>query len=381
MKRKFTLVAVMALLVTLTVSSARSTIPVTEVLGQESRAVDVVICLDTSGSMEDLIDAARARVWDVIGELARMQPTPELRVGLLSFGTQAGGENAGWIVQHSDLTDDLDAVYASLMALTIEGGEEYVGRAIHTALEEMSWSMDWNALRILFVAGNESADQDSDNFDFRTETRAAQDRDIIVNAMYAGNHDQAIVEHWPEVARRGQGTFSAIDPSVATIQISTPHDDALLALNARLNQTYVPYGSNGAAGLANQVAQDSNASRLGVQSCSSRITAKGTSLYTNASWDLVDASVQEGFDIASVAVQELPESLQSMSREELAGFVAGKRLEREAIQTDIQALSNKREDFIKKVRAEELASSDLGEAMKQAIREQAMKKGFECDGC
>jgi len=381
MKRKLTLVAAMALLAILTVSSARSTIPLTEVLGQEPRAVDVVICLDTSGSMEDLIDAARARVWDVIGELARMQPTPELRVGLLTFGTQAGGPDKGWIVQHSDLTDDLDAVYASLMALTIEGGEEYVGRAIHTALDEMSWSMDWSALRILFVAGNESADQDVDNFDFRTETRVAQKRDIIVNAMYAGNHEQAIVEHWPEVARRGQGTFSAIDPSIATIQIPTPHDEPLLALNARLNQTYVPYGSGGAAGLANQVAQDSNASRLGVQSCSSRITAKGTSLYTNASWDLVDASLQEGFDIASVAVHDLPQSLQSMSYEDLAGYVGGKRQEREAIQTDIQALSTQRENFIKQVRTEELASSDLGEAMKQAIREQAMKKGFECDGC
>jgi hypothetical protein len=381
MKRKLTLVAVLALLAAFTFSSARSTTPVSEVLGDDPRAVDVVICLDTSGSMENLIDAARARVWDVIGELARMQPTPELRVGLLTFGTQAGGSDSGWIVLQSDLTDDLDAVYASLMALTIQGGEEYVGRAINTAIDQMSWSPEWNSLRILFVAGNESADQDVDNFDFRIEARAAQDRDIIINAMYAGNHEQAIVEHWPEVARRGSGTFSAIDPSIATIQIPTPHDEPLLALNARLNKTYVPYGPNGAAGLANQVAQDGNASRLGVQSCSSRIVAKGTSLYTNESWDLVDASLQEGFDVASVAVEDLPESLRSMSDGELAGYVASKRLEREAIQTEIQTLSAKREAVIKQVRAEELASGDLGEAMKQAIREQAMKKGFKCDGC
>lgn len=381
MKNKLTLVAVPALLAILTASSSRSTTPVSEVPCDEPRSVDVVICLDTSGSMEDLIDAARARVWDVIGELSRMQPTPELRVGLLTFGTEAGGWDAGWIVRHSDLTNDLDAVYAGLMALTIEGGEEYVGRAINTAVEEMSWSPDSNALRILFVAGNESADQDVDNFDFRAAAKAAQDRDIIINAMYAGNHDQAIVEHWPEVARRGSGTFSAIDPSIATIQIPTPHDEPLLTLNARLNQTYVPYGARGAAGLANQVAQDGNASRLGVQSCSSRIAAKGTSLYTNASWDLVDASLQEGFDIASVAVDDLPESLQSMSRDDLAGYVAGKRREREAIQTEIQALSTKREALIKRIRDEEYASSDLGEAMRQAIREQATRKGFKNDGC
>ena len=133
MRRKLTLIAVMAVLAILTVSSAWSTTPVAEVLGDEPRAVDVVIVLDTSGSMEDLIDAARARVWDVIAELARMKPTPELRVGLLTFGTEAGGADAGWIVLHADLTNDLDAIYASLMALTIEGGEEFVGRAINTA--------------------------------------------------------------------------------------------------------------------------------------------------------------------------------------------------------------------------------------------------------
>ena len=381
MKCKLPLVAVLAVLATLIAPSTRSTASETGILGEESRAVDVVICLDTSGSMEGLMDAARARVWDVVAELSRMKPTPELRVGLLTFGTEEGGQDAGWIVAHADLTDDLDAVYASLMGLTVDGGEEFVGRAIHTALDEMSWSTDWNALRILFVAGNESADQDVDNYDFRIEARAAQDRDIIINAMYVGNQEQAIVENWPEVAKRGQGAFSAIDPEIATIQIPTPYDESLLALNARLNETYVPYGPNGTAGLANQVAQDGNASRLGVQSCSSRITAKGTSLYTNGSWDLVDASLEETFDINSVAVHELPESLQSMNTEELAGYVAGKRLEREAIQTEIQALSAKREGFIKNVRSQELAAGDLGEAMKQAIREQALKKGFKCDDC
>jgi len=379
--RTSTLLVFLALLAILTVPTTRSTTPTTEILGEESRAVDVVVCLDTSGSMEDLLDAARARLWDVIGELARMKPTPQLRVGLITFGTEAAGEQAGWIVEHSDLTDDLDAVYGNLMALTTEGGEEYVGRALHAALENMSWSLDWNALRIIFVAGNESADQGVEDFDFRVESAAARDRGVIINAVYAGNREQAIVEHWPEVANLGAGTFSAIDPRLASIQIPTPHDDRLLELNGSLNTTYVPYGPKGMDGLANQLAQDTNASRLGVQSCSSRIVAKGSALYTNASWDLVDASLEEGFSWVSVGVHDLPEALQSMSYDDLAGYVESKRSDREAIQEEIQQVSLKREAYIKKVRARELAASDLGEAMKQAIREQAMEKGFRCDGC
>ena len=362
-------------------SSSRSTTGSAGLLGEDSRAVDVVICLDTSGSMEQLLDAVRARLWDVVGELARMKPTPELRVGLLAFGSEEGTVENGWIAQHVDLTDELDTVYASLMALTTKGGEEYVGRALHSALQEMSWSPEWNALKVIFVAGNESADQGVEDFDFRIMARAARDKAIIINSLYAGNREQGTVEQWPELARQGGGNFSAIDPAVGNVQIPTPHDEPLLALNARLNETYVPYGPNGRDGLVNQVAQDGNASRLGVQSCSSRIVAKGSALYNNASWDLVDAAIQEGFDWDSIGVEDLPEELQSMAHEELAGYVAQKRADRESIQEQIQKISQQRENYIRAVRAREIASSDIGEAMRQAIREQAKAMGFTCDGC
>jgi hypothetical protein len=371
---------VLLLLTAATVGSSEG--PRNRVLGDETRPVDVVICIDTSGSMEDLLDSTRARIWDVVNELARMKPTPELRVGLLSYGTEQATENEGWIVHHLDLTEELDSVYAELMNLTIGGGTEYVGRALDEALDEMSWSPDWDALRVLFVAGNESADQGAEDHDFRVATRAARDRGIIVNALYAGNREQGIVEKWPEVAQGGAGNFSVIDPATGTIQIATPQDDTLLRLNSRLNATYVPYGAHGRDGLANQVAQDSNASRLGVQSCSSRIVAKGGALYSNASWDLVDATLEEGFDWDSMPLDDLPEEMRSMAREQQIEYVEARRAEREAIQGEIQRVSAEREAFIKKALMERIGeASGLGSAMRKAIREQAMEKGFTCDEC
>lgn len=350
-------------------------------IAQDRRPVDVVVMLDTSGSMENLLDATRARVWDVVNELGKMQPTPELRVGLISFGTNKASEEQGHIIQHLDLTEELDEVYAELMGLTIGGGTELVGRALNEAVDAMSWSGDYDALRVVFVAGNESADQGVEQADFRIAARAALDRDIIVNALYAGNREQGIVEKWHEVARSGEGNFSAIDPSIGSIQIAAPQDDLLLELNARLNTTYVPYGEKGQAGLANQIAQDSNASRLGVQSCSSRIVAKGGALYNNASWDLVDRSLEEGFDWDALPLSELPEEMQSMTAEESAAFIESKRAAREAIQLEIQTVSAARESFVKQAIAERIGSAGLGEAMRASIREQAMAKGFSCEGC
>ena len=63
-----------------------SDVEVRDPAGQR-RPVDLVICLDTSGSMTALIDSARAKLWEVINELAQADPTPRLRVGLLTYGS------------------------------------------------------------------------------------------------------------------------------------------------------------------------------------------------------------------------------------------------------------------------------------------------------
>ena len=367
---RIVLAALATLLMTLTTS-----------LAEETRPVDVVVMLDTSGSMENLLDATRARVWDVVNELGRMKPTPELRVGLISFGTDMATEEQGFIIRHLDLTDELDEVYAELMGLKIGGGTELVGRALNEAVDGMSWSPEHSALRVVFVAGNESADQGIEHDDFRIAARAARDRAIIVNALYAGNRDQGVTEKWHEVAQAGEGNFSAIDPSTGSIQIAAPQDGLLLELNRKLNSTYVPYGEKGQDGLTNQIAQDSNASRLGVQSCSSRIVAKGGALYNNASWDLVDKTLEEGFDWGAIPMADLPEEMRSMTVEESIAFIEAKRAQREGIQREIQAASAARETFVKQAITNRIGESGLGEAMRNAIREQAMAKGFTCDGC
>ena len=64
----------------------------TDVLPQQERPIDLVICLDTSGSMQGLIEAAKVKLWDIVNELARAKPKPHLRVGLYVYGTPGYGE-------------------------------------------------------------------------------------------------------------------------------------------------------------------------------------------------------------------------------------------------------------------------------------------------
>jgi hypothetical protein len=62
-----------------------------------SLEIDLVICLDTSGSMSGLIDTAKEKLWAIVNEMDRAEPTPVLRVGLLTYG------NDGHLPRHRPL--------------------------------------------------------------------------------------------------------------------------------------------------------------------------------------------------------------------------------------------------------------------------------------
>ncbi len=150
---------------------------------------------------------------------------------------------------------------------------------------------------------------------------------------------------------------------VRSIQIATPQDALLSELNASLNTTYVPYGETGAPGLANQVAEESNAAQQGMQSCGAPDNS--------ASWDLVAKTLEDGFDWKVLSLSDLPEALREMSHEERNAFIEAKRAERERIQLEIQQASAERETFMQQALAERLSDAGLGEAMRKVIREQA----------
>ena len=51
---------------------------------QQRPEVEVVFCLDTTGSMGGLIDAAKRKIWSICSQIAGGKPTPQLRVGLVA---------------------------------------------------------------------------------------------------------------------------------------------------------------------------------------------------------------------------------------------------------------------------------------------------------
>jgi hypothetical protein len=325
---------------------------------RDVEVIDLVICLDTSGSMTSLIDSARGRLWDIVNRLNEVAPHAEVRVGLLTYGSPRGATaDQGWVIKQADLSTDLDTVYAQMMALGTSGGDEYVGWVLHRAVTDMAWSPATDAVKMVFVAGNESADQARGTHDFRQVAQAASKRGIVVNALFAGNQAAGVQEHWAEVATSGRGAYAAIDMDTGARQVASPVDARLEELNARLNETYVPWGAEGEAGLARQRAMDDAARGMGLGSLGSRAATKASGAYSNAHWDLLDAVDKGVADLQTGA--GLPAELRDLSPAERAAWVEARKAERAAVQAEIQKLAEERARYVEAERRKNRAKGDI----------------------
>lgn len=336
--------------------------------------VDLAILLDTSGSMNGLLDAARQRLWAIVNDFATASPLPDLRIALLTYGNNGHTAGSGWVKVHTDLTDDLDLVSQELFAQTLDGGTELVARVIEAARTGLSWRSGENPLRIMVVAGNESADQDH-VVPFRDACRAAIADGIIVNAIYCGNEADTIAPGWREVAQLADGMFASIDQDLGAVAVATPFDDELARLSTLVNATYIPFGTLAESGQMRQTAQDGNAGGASGWAGAERAVSKSAVLYCNRAWDLVDACRDASFRLEDVRAEDLPEGMRTMTMEERRAYIAGQTEKRGQIHAQIQESGRRRAAWIAEQAAEARGPS-FGDVLRRAIRAQATAKGI-----
>jgi hypothetical protein len=337
--------------------------------------IDIVFCIDCSGSMKPVIDTAKQKVWAIVNEVARAKPSPELRIGLIGYGNAMGP------FRFYPLSSDLDEVYKNLLPFDDRlGGDEYVGLAIHKATTDMKWAEGKQVMKVIYVIGNETAHQGPDEFDYTKTAPAAISKGIMVNAIYCGDYDYQIAHGtWQEFAKLADGSYMEIAGQGGAVVIATPFDKDLAELSGKLNTTYVGYGRQRAEKAAAQAANDASSVHFNLSSAADRAGSKASSQYDNAMWDLVDASKAKDFDIAKVKTEELPEEMRKMAPEERAAYIEKKAKERGEIAGQIKDLSAKRDAYIKAEMEKKGLDTNksFDEAVRKSITEQASKKGFE----
>jgi hypothetical protein len=340
--------------------------------------VDLAICLDTSNSMDGLIESAKQKLWAIVNELSTAKPKPVLRVALYQYGNNGLNSETGWVQKISDLTDDLDSIYGKLFALRTNGGTELVSRVVRASLNDLHWSQENRPLRIIVVAGNEPATQDT-QYKLADIAKSAADKGIVINTIFCGPEAEGYRTGWADAARLTDGKFAAIDANRGTVVVETSYDDKIAELGVELNKTYVSYGMAGDEGRANQIAQDANSAAAGRPAFVDRAGSKASGLYRNARWDLVDAMQEKDFDLSKIPEAALPEEMRKLSPDERRAFIAERARQRAGLQKQITDLSAKRSHAMQ----EEFAKKGLNDksafdaALRGAVREQAEKQGYE----
>jgi hypothetical protein len=103
--------------------------------------IQVAILLDTSNSMDGLINQARTQLWKIVGEFTTIRltgKTPKLEVALYEYGND---------------------------------GLEYCGKVVDAATRQLLWSDSAKDVKCIFIAGNEPFTQG--DYDYVKACRAA----------------------------------------------------------------------------------------------------------------------------------------------------------------------------------------------------------------
>ena len=298
---------------------------------EKQSLIQIALLLDTSNSMDGLIDQAKSQLWKVVNEFGTALvdgKAPEFHVALYEYGNSGIPSEKGYIRMILPLTDDLDAVSEKLFALKTNGGYEYCGKVIKAAAENLKWSKSDKDFKAIFIAGNEPFTQG--DVDYRIACKAAVEKGIVVNTIFCGPYATGVSGKWKDGAALSDGKYMNIDQNQKAVHIEAPQDKEIEKLGTDLNKTYVPYGAKGKAGMENQKAQDKNASSAGSGSNLQRQVCKASHNYNNDRWDLVDAIKKGTVKLEDIKEEDLPEEMRKMSMEEKKKYVEAKAAERGA---------------------------------------------------
>ena len=333
--------------------------------------VEVVFCLDTTGSMKGLINAAKQKIWAISNQITTGTPTPYVKVGLVAYRDRGDA----YITKVFDLTDDLDKVYADLMGFQAAGGGDFpesVNQALHESVTKISWSKDKKTLRMIFLVGDAPPHMDyPDDVKYPDTCKLAVERDIIINTVQCGKHKET-EKYWREICRLAEGSYVQIDAKGGpVVAIETPFDGDLAKINGELAKKTLAFGSHEAQ--TKGAAKAKAGAELAPTAQADRVGFLLRNANGGTSYDLLH-NVQTGkVKLEELKKDELPTELRELNLEQQKEYLNKLDTERKELTQKALELDKKRNEFINKKNAEiaKTTGSTFDNQVLQILRQQA----------
>ena len=346
--------------------------PATATTQPPRQKVQVAFVLDTTGSMVDLIEGAKQKIWSITNTILDVNPNAEISMALIGYRDR-GDE---YVIRPHHMTGDVQGLYSDLRRLTADGGgdtPESVNEALEAAVRGQDWAEGANTRRIIFLVGDAPPHMDyRDGPRYPEVIAEARKKGIIVNTIQAGD-DPETREYWQQMAQLGGGQYHPIPQDGGqVVQIQTPYDDQIIQIQSRIDATILPYGSaSEQSAVRNKVAERAEASAA-VQADNSSFYAKKTGrreAVTGGS-DLV-ADIANG-DIALETVPEadLNAEMKAMTAPERAAHVAAQQTARKQLESEMADLVTQRDAYIAKQQAAPGSADSFDTSVKRLLKDQ-----------
>jgi Mg-chelatase subunit ChlD len=180
----------------------------TQITGGGRPKIDVVFCIDSTGSMQGEIDVVKQKVVEMMAQLQKGQPTPYVRFGLVTYRDR-GDE---YVTKKFELTPDVQKMQGDIMGLVAMGGGdilESVNEGLHVAVQDMNWDRDQSTTRQIFLIGDAGPHMDyANDFDYHNECQVARQHGISVNVIGCSGIWNAGLSDFQTIAQMGGGQFS-----------------------------------------------------------------------------------------------------------------------------------------------------------------------------
>ncbi len=337
--------------------------------------VEVAFVLDTTGSMGDLIDGAKKKIWSIASTIVETNPDADIAMALVAYRDR--GDD--YVVQTTPLSEDVQAMYGKLIQLQAEGGDdtpESVNAALNEAIKGLQWSQGDHVKRIVFLVGDAPPHMDyPQERQYPAILKDAVVRGIVVNAVQAGDMLET-TQIWKEIAQFGKGRYIAIPQSGGeVVVVVTPYDDDIVHLQERLDETVVPYGNETEQGRFNDKMREKAAAPASVRIDNSKYYSKRAlkKEVITGGGDLVADVRNKRVELDAIAEKELPKPLQAAPKEKRQEWLDGKLKEREALEAKMAAILAKRDAYVvqqQKTTANATALDSFDRAVEDTLRVQ-----------
>lgn len=372
----FSIGSVLSLLLGFMISSA-------EAKPSSGGAIDIVFVVDISGSTGGILPSVRGKFWQIQNEIARLDPEPNYRIGIVCAGRPSFGKDNNYVEVISDLTEDVDfAAYHFFRIKDVTApGNYFIGHALDVAVNELSWTEEPNAMKLIYLVGN---GQPSAGPGVKKALRGAEEKGIVINTLYFLTYSNAKEQgEWKSLAERTGGNFSIIGLKEPAIVIKKNYDGSLLReANYMINFSYIYYG--GQVGMERsemQVELDEDAELMGENEVEARTFFKASNLYQgkNHSWDLIDMEATGNGNPLNKNRRQMHERYHGMTDDEFSEVLTEAKYARKEYVSIIKMLSTQREQFLKEKR-EKMKNFRLGKTffgvVSKDITETAKRYGY-----